>query len=105
MAWRPVSNMVIPKDKVTNGVAWRPVSHGVSPKGVFNKWFVQSQQNDYIFNYYFFFACLDNYSGFSSNSMSDSNSDSESDSNWVFMNLLIFVFFVLYLHSSKWTCG
>ena len=36
MAWRPVSNMVIPKKKVTNGVAWHPVSHGVSPKGVFD---------------------------------------------------------------------
>ena len=36
MAWRPVSNMVTPENKVTNGVAWRPVSHGVSPKGTFN---------------------------------------------------------------------
>ena len=36
MAWRPVSNMVIIKNKVTNDVAWCPVSHGVSPKGVFN---------------------------------------------------------------------
>ena len=36
MAWRPVSNMVIKKNKVTNGVAWHPVSHGVSPKGVFD---------------------------------------------------------------------
>ena len=36
MAWRPVSNMVIIKNKVTNGVAWRPVSYWVSPKGVFD---------------------------------------------------------------------
>ena len=34
MAWRPVSNMMIPKNKVTNGVAWHPASHGVSPKGI-----------------------------------------------------------------------
>ena len=34
MAYCPVSNMVIPKNKVTSGVAWHPVSHGVSPKGV-----------------------------------------------------------------------
>ena len=36
MAWRSVSNMVIPKSKVTNGMVWRPVSDSVSPKGVFN---------------------------------------------------------------------
>ena len=35
MAWRPVSNMVTPKNKVTNGVEWRHISHKVSPKGVF----------------------------------------------------------------------
>ena len=29
MTWRPVSDMVIIKNKVTKGVAWRPVSHGV----------------------------------------------------------------------------
>ena len=32
---------------------------------------------------------------------SDSDSGSESDSNSVFMNLVIFVFFILHLHSSK----
>ena len=56
-----------------------------------------------------FFASLDNYSvsdsntDFSSNSMSDSNSDSDSysGSNSAFMKLVIFVFFILYLHSSK----
>ena len=36
MTWRPVSNMVKTKVKVTDGVAWRPVSHGVSPKGLFD---------------------------------------------------------------------
>ena len=36
MAWRPVSIMVIIKNKVANSVAWRPVSHGVSPKRVFD---------------------------------------------------------------------
>ena len=36
MAWCPVSNMVIIKNKVTDGVTWRPVSHGVSLKGVFD---------------------------------------------------------------------
>ena len=41
MAWRSVSNMVIPKIKVTNGMVWRPVSDSVSPKGVLT---VQSQQ-------------------------------------------------------------
>ena len=35
MVWRPVGNMVTPKNKVTNGVVWRPVIHGVCPKGVF----------------------------------------------------------------------
>ena len=34
-----------------------------------------------------------------SNSVSDSNSDSDSNSG--FMNLHIFIFFILYLHSSK----
>ena len=109
MASRPVSDMVILKSKLTNGVAWRPVSHGVPPKGVFNKWFVQSQQNDYFFQLLFFFACffacLDYYSvsDFDSNSVSDSNSDSDSDSDSssVFMNLVNFIFFDLYLHSSK----
>ena len=28
--------LVVTKNKVTNGVAWRPVSHGASPDGVFN---------------------------------------------------------------------
>ena len=41
MAWRSVSNMVIPKIKVTNGMVWRPVSDSVSPKGGLT---VQSQQ-------------------------------------------------------------
>ena len=36
IALRPISNMVIIKNKVANGVAWCPVSHGVSPKGVFD---------------------------------------------------------------------
>ena len=36
MAWCPVSNTVIIKNKVTDGVTWRPVSHGVSLKGVFD---------------------------------------------------------------------
>ena len=36
MAWCPVSNMVIIKNKVTNGVAWCPMSHAVSPKGGFD---------------------------------------------------------------------
>ena len=36
MAWCPVSNMVIIKNKVTNDAAWRPVSHKVSPTGVFD---------------------------------------------------------------------
>ena len=36
MAWRPVSNIVIIKNKVTNGVTWLPVSQGGSPKGVFH---------------------------------------------------------------------
>ena len=44
-------------------------------------------------------------SNFVFNSMSDfdsdSDSESESESNSVFMNLVIFIFFVLYLHSSK----
>ena len=56
-----------------------------------------------------FFACLDNYSvsdsnsDFSSNSMSDSNSDCgyDSDSNSAFIKLVIFVFFILHLRSSK----
>ena len=47
--WRPVSNMVIPKNKVTNGVAWSPVSHGVSLKGVFNL-FKASTISDKIFD-------------------------------------------------------
>ena len=40
---------------------------------------------------------------FAINPVSDfySDSDSESDSHWVFMNLVIFAFFVLYLHSPK----
>ena len=60
-------------------------------------------------NYYFFslvfFACLGHYlmSDFDSNWESDSNSDSDSDSDSssVFMNLVNFIFFDLYLHSSK----
>ena len=36
---------------------------------------------------------------------SDPESDSESDSSSVFMNLDIRIFFNLYLHSSKETCG
>ena len=36
MAWCPVSNIVIIKNKVTNDAAWRPVSHKVSPTGVFD---------------------------------------------------------------------
>ena len=50
-------------------------------------------------------ACLDNYSvsdsnsDFSSNSVSDSDSDSDFSS--ASMHLVIFVFFILYLHSSK----
>ena len=43
----------------------------------------------------FVFACLDNYS------VSDSNSDSDSDSSSAFMKIVISVFFILYLHSSK----
>ena len=40
-------------------------------------------------------------SNFALNSVSDANSDSESDSNLVFINLGAFVFFILYLYSSK----
>ena len=40
-------------------------------------------------------------SNFASNSVSDSNSDSESDYGSALMNLVIFVFSILYLHSSK----
>ena len=36
MAWCPVSDMVIIKNKVTNDMAWHPVSHAVSPKGFFD---------------------------------------------------------------------
>ena len=35
MGWHSVSNMVIIKNKETNGVASHPVSHEVSQKGVF----------------------------------------------------------------------
>ena len=35
MAWCPVSNMVITKNKVISGAAQCPVSHGVSPKRAF----------------------------------------------------------------------
>ena len=38
-------------------------------------------------------------------SASESNSESESDFSSVFMNLDICIFFILYLHSSKQTCG
>ena len=48
-------------------------------------------------------------SNFAINSVSDfdsaSKSGSEFDSSSVFMNLEIFIFLTLYLHSSKWTCG
>ena len=50
---------------------------------------------------------LNNYSvsdsnpGFDFDSVSDSNSDSDFDSKSVFMNLDVFIFFILYLHSSK----
>ena len=37
----------------------------------------------------------------SSKSKSEYESDSESDFNSTFMNLGIYVFFILYLHSSK----
>ena len=37
-------------------------------------------------------------------SSSESNSEFESDFSSVFMKLDIFVFFILYLHSSKETC-
>ena len=40
-------------------------------------------------------------SNFAFNLLSDSSSDSEPDSNSVLMNLVIFFFFTLYLHSSK----
>ena len=42
-------------------------------------------------------------SNFDSNSVSDfdSDTDSESGSNSASMNFLIFIFFILYLHSSK----
>ena len=43
----------------------------------------------------------DSTSDFDSNSVSDSNSDSDSDFNSVFMNLDIFIFFILCLHSCK----
>ena len=36
MAWRSVSDMLIIKNKVANGVGWRLASPGVSPKGIFN---------------------------------------------------------------------
>ena len=36
MTWRLVSNILIIKNKVTNGMAWHHVSHGVSRKRVFN---------------------------------------------------------------------
>ena len=46
---------------------------------------------------------------FSINSVSDfvsaSESGSESGSSSVFMNLDICILFILYLHSSKYTCG
>ena len=34
-AWCPVTNMMLPENKVANSVAWQSISHGVSPKGVF----------------------------------------------------------------------
>ena len=40
-------------------------------------------------------------SNFAVNSASDFDSDSEFDSNSAFMNFVIFVFFILCLHSSK----
>ena len=40
-------------------------------------------------------------SNFDSNSVSDFHSYSESDFKLVFMILIIFIFFILYLHSSK----
>ena len=40
-------------------------------------------------------------SDFKSNSMSDYNSHPDSDSSSASMNLVTFVFFILYLHSSK----
>ena len=46
MASRSVSNMVIPKNKVTNGVAWCPVSYGVSPKGDFK--LLKARQNNQL---------------------------------------------------------
>ena len=42
-------------------------------------------------------------SGF--DSKSDSESDSQSDSSLAAMKLDICIFFILYLHSSKQTCG
>ena len=50
MAWRPVSNIVIIKNKVTNGVTWLPVSQGGSPKGVFH-----CSKSAKITNKFFFF--------------------------------------------------
>ena len=52
--------------------------------------------------------CLDNYSVSDSSSDCSSNlvsgSGSDYDYNSTFMKLDIFVFFILYLHSSKQTC-
>ena len=39
------------------------------------------------------------------NSASESDSESESDSSSALMNLDTCIFFILYLHSSKQTCG
>ena len=53
------------------------------------------------------YSLSDSNSDFGFDSVSDSNSDSDSDSysdsdfKSVFMNLDMFIFFVLYLHSSK----
>ena len=57
MAWCPVRNMMIIKNKVTNGMVWCPVSHGVSPKGVFDclesakiagKFFLRGSKNSFL---------------------------------------------------------
>ena len=51
------------------------------------------------------YSVSDCNSDFSSNLMSDSDSGCHSDSSSNSMNLVIFVSFILYLHSSKYTCG
>ena len=86
--------------KMTNNFC----TYSKSAKWLLRFWLVWSKQTDYQLFYLFKVSGLKQNYYYSVSDVS-SNSDSDSDSSSVSMNLVIFAFFILYLDSSKKTCG